>query len=374
VTNDAPDVRSGTLLERAVSTKTGGHMHRVALAVVAAMAVAASTLLAPWSPTPAEAAEAPTLTFATWNICKLDCPGAAPSWDVRRERVARVIGASGADVISINEATNNQSGYGTQWEDVQHLAARKGYAAPTIDDDRCQRQCDHTARLLFRTSTAAQLDLGRRATTAGSWPIREIAPAVSAYPLRQVSWAYLVGTKGGGVFLAVSAHLTNDKSAAGERDRVAFGRAVSSWAARMNAERGLTGAPVILMGDLNSFDERQPRGVQRVLRAAGWTDAHTAPSRRNIDVHTMNYLEGGWPARPVTSAGRPANRLDYIFLRGPVQPRSYEVVTHVDRRGRFKVDYQASDHNMVRATIAFTAPVDPGVPAVDRSGAHHRDG
>ena len=340
-------------------------MHRAGLALVAAFAVVASALLAPWSPGPARAADAPTLTFATWNICKLDCPAPAPGWEVRRDRVARVIGASRADVLSLNEATNNQSGYGTQWEDVQRLAARAGYVAPRIDDDRCQRQCDHTARLLFRTSTVGQLDLGRRATTAGSWPIREIAPTVSAYPMRQVSWAYLVGANGAGVFLAISAHLTNDKSAAGERDRVAFGRALSSWAARMNAERGLTGAPVILMGDLNSFDERQPRGVQRILRAAGWTDAHTAPTRRNIDVHTLNYLDGGWPAKPVKSTGRPANRIDYILLRGPARPRSYEVVAYLDRRGRFRPEFQASDHNMVRATIAFPSPVDPGARTLD---------
>lgn len=342
-------------------------MHKVILALLAAASVVASAIVVPVAAPSARAAEVPTLTFATWNICKLDCPGPAPSWDVRRERVARVIGASGADVLSVNEATNNQTGNGTQWDDVQRLAARHGYVAPRVDDDRCQRQCDHTARLLFQPNTVGQLDLGRRATTAGSWPIREIAPGVSAYPLRQVSWAYLVGTKGAGVFLAVSAHLTNDKSAAGERDRVAFGRAVSSWAARMNAERGLTGAPVILMGDLNSFDERQPRGVQRILRASGWADAHSAPSRRNIDVHTINYLNGGWPAKPVRSAGRPANRIDYILMRGPVRPRSYEVVTHVDGRGRFKVDYQASDHNMVRATLAFPAPVDPGARTLDPS-------
>jgi endonuclease/exonuclease/phosphatase family metal-dependent hydrolase len=304
----------------------------------------------------AVAAPAPTLTVATWNICKLDCPAPAPSWDVRRERVARVIGASRADVISINEATNNSTSYGTQWEDVQQLAAREGYAAPQVDDDRCQRQCDHTARLLYRTSTVAQLDLRGAGTTAGSWPVSEIAPTARAYPLRQVSWAYLVGTEGAGVVLAISAHLTNDKSAAGERDRVAFGRALSGWVARMNAERGLDGVPAILMGDLNSFDERQPRGVQRVLRSAGWTDAHSAPVRRNIDVHTINYLDGGWPAKPVRSAGRPANRIDYILVKGPIRPRSYEVVTYVDARGRFRPEFQASDHNMVRAVLAFPSP------------------
>ena len=337
-------------------------MHRRVLAVAVGMVLATTLLVVPGASTRAQAASPPTLTVATWNICKLDCPAPAPSWEVRRDRVARVIGASRADIVSVNEATNNATSRGTQWEDVQRLASRDGYAAPQVDDDRCQRQCDHTARLLFRTSTVTQLDLGGSATTSGSWPVSAIAPAVGAYPLRQVSWAYLVGTEGVGVVLAISAHLTNDKSAAGERDRVAFGRALTGWVDRMNAERGLEGVPAILMGDLNSFDERQPRGVQRILRNAGWTDAHTAPVRRNIDVHTINYLDGGWPAKPVRSAGRPANRLDYILVKGPVRPRSYEVVTYVDGRGRFRPEFQGSDHNMVRARLAFTAPVAPPGP------------
>ena len=42
----------------------------------------------------------------------------------------------------------------------------------------------------------------------------------------------------------------------------------------------MSGTPVILMADLNSYAKRQPNGVQKVLADAGWTDAGaTAPTK-----------------------------------------------------------------------------------------------
>lgn len=331
-------------------------MRRVLLGLVLATAIVGLV------PTPAASATAPSLTFATWNVCKLDCPSPAPSWEVRRERVARVLGDARADVIAVNEATNNRYGARTQWEDIQSLVADDGYASPVIQDDRCSlTDCDNTARLLFTPSTVTQLDFGPSLPSAGSWPIRDIAPTIRAYPYRQVTWAYLAGRNGAGAFLAVSAHLTNDKSASGEQHRVAFGRALTSWTTAMNVARGLAGAPVVLMGDLNSFDARQPKGVQRVLRGAGWKDAHSAPKRRNIDINTVNYdiSTAGWPSKPIRNATGVASRIDYILFRGPVRATSYEVVVRLLPNGRYDPAYQASDHNMVRATLAFDAPIAP---------------
>jgi endonuclease/exonuclease/phosphatase family metal-dependent hydrolase len=326
--------------------------------VLVSLAIGAA-LVAAQAP-PAATAPAPQLTFAAWNVCKLDCPAPAPSWDVRRERVARVINASGADIVAVNEATNNRVGSRTQWDDIRALVAEGGYSSPVIEDDRCaSTDCDNTARLLFNPSTVEQIGFGGAFPSAGSWPIGDIAPAIGAYPYRQVTWAYLNGRDGAGAFLAISAHLTNDKSSAGEQHRVAFGRALTGWAAAMNAERGLTGAPVVLMGDLNSFDARQPKGVQRVLRGSGWKDAHTAPKRRNIDIHTINYAVAGstgWPSKPIRNATGVASRLDYILYRGPVKATSYEVVVRLLPNGRYDPAYQGSDHNMVRATLAFPTP------------------
>ena len=68
-----------------------------------AMALAAGMVLLVARP----AAAAGTLVFASWNVCKVGCAAPAPSWEIRRDRVARVIAESGADVIGLQEATNN---------------------------------------------------------------------------------------------------------------------------------------------------------------------------------------------------------------------------------------------------------------------------
>jgi endonuclease/exonuclease/phosphatase family metal-dependent hydrolase len=176
---------------------------------------------------------------------------------------------------------------------------------------------------------------------------------------RQVTWAYLDGGSGIGPFLAVSVHLDPDKSDSGERARTAFGRSLDTWVAGMHAARGLPAAtPTVLMGDLNSFDARQPKGVQKILRSAGWKDAWDAPKRKNIDINSVNYSptnRGGWPAKPIRNPSGVASRIDYIFYKGSgLKALSYEVVVRTDSAGRYVEKFRASDHNVVRAVISFS--------------------
>ena len=111
------------------------------------------------------------------------------------------------------------------------------------------------------------------------------------------------------------------------------------------------------MADLNSYEERQPDGAQSLLRQAGWLDAWNAPDRRNIMFSTINYTPdtrqyGGWPPRP-----RPfsefATRIDYIFALGDVKLVNYEVMMWLNPDDTFDSDYQASDHQSVRATLVL---------------------
>jgi endonuclease/exonuclease/phosphatase family metal-dependent hydrolase len=331
-----------------------GRALAVGLAVVLA-AAGAGVAAGPVQPAAAAPAR-PSVVVATWNVCKLACASPAPSWDVRRDRVTRVIAASGADVVAVQEATDQPYRGRTQWADLRSLASSAGYAEPRIQDDRCrQLGCTHTARILIRTGTVRQSRLGGSAT-AGYARVVDIAPTTSVDPLRQVAWAYLEQRAGGGTFLAVSAHLTNLKTAAGEADRVAFGRAVTGWADAMNAARGLSDVPVVLMGDLNSFDERQPQGVQRIMRDAGWRDAIDAPHRKNADINSVNYTDAfrsGWPSGPLRNSSGQASRIDYILMRGPIAPRRYEVMAFLGADGRYLTDYQGSDHQMLRARLVL---------------------
>ena len=73
------------------------------------------------------------LVFASFNVCKIACAAPAPSWDIRRDRVARVIGESGAEVVGLQEATNNPTTTAkTQVADIQTLLAPAGYVSPVL--------------------------------------------------------------------------------------------------------------------------------------------------------------------------------------------------------------------------------------------------
>lgn len=329
---------------------------RLLRALVAACAALALAVLA--AAPSASAVPPKSLMFATWNVCKIDCAAPAPSWDVRRNRMAKTVAEAEADVLSLNEATNWEYGAGTQWDDIQQLLAPLGLVSPQIQDDRCETQgCTHTARLMFRSSTVQQATFSGQAS-AGYARVMDIAPNVPTDGDRQVTWAYLQGTAGSGIgpFLVVGVHLSTFKTAAAEQHRVMFGRAVQAWSEQMNAARGLTGAATIVMGDFNSTESRNPRGVQFVMKSAGWTDAISAPKRTNIRINSINYTptqRTGWPARPIFNKWTRASRIDYIMMRGPVRPLTYEVVVHTKAGGAFDPEYQASDHLMVRARLQF---------------------
>jgi endonuclease/exonuclease/phosphatase family metal-dependent hydrolase len=324
----------------------------------------------------------PSLVFASFNVCKVDCAPPAPPWDVRRDRVARIINETGADVIGVQEATNNPTSTAkTQAEDIANLAAAGGFRAPQypIEANECRRPrnaagqlagpspCDNTAQLLYRTSTVQQVSLPGGQPSAGIVLTSSIAPGVDPLSaIRSVAWAYLQGVNGTGPFLAVSLHTDSAKTPEAEASRVAIGAALDDWATAWNARHGMTGAPVVLMADLNSYRKRQPQGVQQVLVNEGWLDAAVAPQKRNVQFSTINYNpllgvnEQGFPAKPYefrTSKKKPeldATRIDYVMAKGDgIQALDYEVVIRLNPDGTFATDYQASDHQMVRATLMF---------------------
>lgn len=326
---------------------------------------------------PAAQAES-TLVFATFNVCKQDCAAPAPSWDVRRERVARVIVESSLDVVGLQEVTHWQVTHAkTQFQDVQNLVAPHGFVSPTYtnDSDECRwtkenpRPCTHTTGLLFKTSTVEQVSLPNGMPSAGTLPASRITTGLTAEAApRKVAWAYLRGRNGAGPFLALSIHTSTFKDAANEASRIALGDALTGWAQAWNDAHGMPGAPIVLMGDLNSYAKRQPQGIQKILTNAGWLDAATAPVKRNVQYSTINYnpLLGdgaqGFPGKPYVfkkskrSKTLNTTRIDYILALGAgVRYVDYEVVIRLNPDLTFIPDYQASDHQMVRATIALPA-------------------
>ena len=309
----------------------------------------------------------PVLAFASYNVCKTNCSAPAPGWDIRRERVARVITESGVDVIGLQEATWQPTATAkTQMLDIQRLVAPAGYVAPQFSQtsNECAwtaadpHKCTHTAALLFRSSTVSQVPTPNGTPSAGVTFEGAIVQGLDQDSAsREVAWAYLRGLDGPGPFLALSVHTTTFKDEAHEASRVAFANALTGWTQAFNDQHGMSGVPVVLMADLNSYAMRQPMGGQRVLMEAGWVDSATALSRRNTTYSTINYnaLRGdtGFPLTPYVFR-REATRIDYIMALGDVTPLDYEVVLHLTADGQFDPAYQGSDHQMIRTVLAFS--------------------
>jgi endonuclease/exonuclease/phosphatase family metal-dependent hydrolase len=174
---------------------------------------------------------------------------------------------------------------------------------------------------------------------------------------RNVSWAFLRQTATGKTFLMLSLHLPNEKNALGERVRRAVATALPGWAASLSSSLGVGGVPVLVGGDLNSYQERQPSGAHAILDRSGYTDGFAAKDRVNERFATINKNGvtnarfGGWPARPY-KYNRPGTRIDYVFGAG-VTPLRYELFLRLRGDGSFDERYRASDHNPVITTWQF---------------------
>ena len=334
-------------------------MRKLVLASSAVMLVAGAAVAPPAHAAPA------SLAFATFNVCKTDCDAPAPGWDVRRERVARVIVESGADVIGLQEATWQPTAFAkTQLQDIANLVAPQGYVQPTYTKSSQQcawtagdpHKCTHTSALFYRASTV-QPFATPSGDSAGVVNESMIAAGLdSDSAKREVAWAYLAPVGGGAPFLAISAHTSTFKDPVHEAGRVTFAAALAGWSDSWNAQHGVPGTAVVLMADLNSYAMRQPNGAQKMLEDSGWQDSAEAPDTRNDDYSTINVNpltgDNGWPAKPY-KFNRKATRIDYVFARGPVTAVAYEVVMHVKPDGSFDPNYQASDHQMVRAVLTL---------------------
>jgi endonuclease/exonuclease/phosphatase family metal-dependent hydrolase len=306
------------------------------------------------------------LAFATYNVCKTDCAAPAPSWDVRRARVARTISESGVDVLGLQEATWQPTAYAkTQLLDIANLISPAGYVSPTFSQgsQECAwtkenpHKCTHTSALFFRSSTVEQVATPNGTPSAGVTNEGTIVAGLDADSAsREVAWAYLRARGGSAPFLALSIHTSTYKDAAHEASRVLFANTLTAWAQAMNNTHGLPSAPVVLMADLNSYVARQPQGAQSSLYATGWIDTAAAPDRRNYRFSTINYNpvsgDSGFPEQPY-EFNRDATRIDYVMVLGAAVPVAYEVVMHVKPDGCFDDDYQGSDHQMVRSVISL---------------------
>jgi endonuclease/exonuclease/phosphatase family metal-dependent hydrolase len=311
----------------------------------------------------------PALTFATFNIAKPNNSN-VPSWKNRREAIARTINESNSDVIGLQEVTSirvvGEGGARMRHrEDVQAMSANGGYVFANPDVNTCDTSsCINSARILYKADKVKEVEFADGLPSAGQGRLSDVTSGLRYAKNREFSWAYLEGLNGTGTFLAISLHLNNEKNAQGKKERKTVGREITKWIDDLNTERGLSAVPTILMGDFNSYLNREPKGMLFELAEEGWQDSFNAPTNEYKffeDAYTTSYTGGnrsGWPKRPITSSD--PVRIDYVMYKGDfLQADAYQVALRLNEDGTFDNNYRGSDHMMVQAIIRFDPTTTP---------------
>lgn len=305
-----------------------------------------------------------SLTFASFNIAG---PGnnSVPNWSKRREAFARTVNESNSDVIGLQEATaqdvtGNDNKRMTHWNDVRQLVAPGGYKAVKTEVSTCSggKSCIHSSHIVYKKATVQQVKLAENLPSSGQGVLGDIVGGLRNAKNREFSWAYLEGKNGTGPFLAISVHTNNETSKSGIRERTRIGQAITKWAEDLNAKSGMTDAPFVLMGDFNSFEKREPKGMVYQLMKDGWSDSFEAVTdeyRFFDQAYTVSYTRGnnsGWPKKPIQSSN--PVRIDYIMYKGEgLKADAYQVALRLNEDGTFNNKYRSSDHMMIQAIIRF---------------------
>ncbi|MGB8021458.1 MAG: endonuclease/exonuclease/phosphatase family protein [Candidatus Nanopelagicales bacterium] len=326
----------------------------VALAAPASPQLAASpTVARPLRNAPA----ANAVRVATYNVMKTSRMASRWSWSKRRNALRNTVRAASPDVLAVQEANTQRWNGGTHVEDVRRILAGLGYQIGSRNYTSCTSGCTRGSHIFFKSSRMRLVRLPKSGVrAAGMTGISRIAAkGLGGIQDRNVSWAFLSPRGSSRTTLYVSVHLPTQKTAHGERLRVAVASRLRPWADQLIRRSGLRNVELVIAGDFNSFQRRQPRGAQTVLAQAGLIDGFTAPVKVNAHYGTVNYTPQtnkyqGFPPRPHYYK-RNTTRIDYVF--STVRPQRHEVVLHLTGKGTFDNRFRASDHNMVMVDLSL---------------------
>lgn len=304
---------------------------------------------APSAIRPAAASHA--VRVATYNICKSTCGKGRYSWANRRNALVNQVRWTDPDVLNVQEANTTKFRGHPQLTDVRARLSRLGYGIANLNLS-CTKRCTRGAHVFYKTSRMSPSTLPNRSMApAGMVGLSTIAKMRFAYQDRAVSWAFLTPRGSTRPTLYLSVHLITQKTSRGETYRRAAARHLSSFAKGLIARSGLKGAvPVVVSGDFNSYQRRQPNGAQTIMTRHGFTDGYQAPVRANANYGTINRAPKinkykGFPPGPYRYGRISPARIDYVF--STVAPLRHEVVLRLKSNGRFDDRFRASDHNMV---------------------------
>ena len=261
----------------------------------------------------------PALRLMTYNLRVAVADDADPPWSARREAVTSMLRFHTPDVVGVQEALPPM---------LDDLDDRLDDFA-WVGRGRGSDQNEHCA-LLYRPD---RLTLERHGTfwLSTTPDVPESRSWGAAYP-RVATWAALTDDRSGLSLFVVNTHFDHASATARRHSAALLGRQLDA----------LAGAgPTALLGDLNA-----PPGSPPYRRLT----APDGPALRDALYESAQPHHG--PVATFNGFGpevQPGARIDYIFVRGPVQVRRHGTLT--DRwDGRFP-----SDHCPVRADLRVRA-------------------
>lgn len=305
---------------------------------------------------PRAAVPADSLRVAAYNICKSTCGSGPFAWLHRRTALVREVRWADPDVLALQEATTRKWLGVRHIDDVRRLLAPAGYQAASLNFKGCPKGCSKGAHVFYKTAKlkVAKLPSDATVAAAGMTSLSAVGRTrFGSFQDRGVSWAFLTPRSSSRTTLYLSVHLTTQKTPAGERLRLAVAQNLRGFAERLISRSGLSRVPIVVAGDFNSFQRRQPNGAQTIMARTGFYDGFRAPVKANADIGTVNYAPKinkyrGFPPAPYRYK-KNTTRIDYVF--STVAPKRHEVVVRLDSRGRFDNAFRASDHNMVMVDL-----------------------
>lgn len=261
-------------------------------------------------------------------------------WKDRRDKIARTIVASNADLVAaqeLNASYVDERKTTFQWQDLLNQISDNGYAIAGSP----QKQALGTkngAHLFYKPSELRLLDQGYLSTKklGIDWP--------NSVPEQFVSWGKFRSATGG-TFFAVSMHLPpGDYQSLRIREAIAVNKILTERA---------NGLPIVLMGDFNSsvVDTKAPN---RELRERGYYDTKSAITFSGEHWNSVNSRNSasGFPDKPYRYK-YPAPRIDYIMIKNAPGAFKYYNQLKLDSSGNLISGYQGSDHNLQWADIGI---------------------
>jgi len=305
------------------------------------------------------------VTFATWNIASSTATAGVPgrTWDERKAAVRNGILKAGAAVVAVQEAASSKAS-GEQYQELTRMLSSTYASAVPLDRlpitgsqvDAAERRgtagVSRSDHLLYKPADVTVLSTGVHSTFAVSGGV---AWDRSTFD-RDFTWALMRSKATGARFYVVSTHLERGTSATVQEMRKAAMSGVRTFIESKAEAAGLSSAPIVLMGDLNS-DSRWTSGPQVALVQAGYASA-TAAQRtvRRSDTTSNSHFaskDGGFPAKPYhyTYTG---TRIDYIFVKNGGGVSTFVNQMILTSSGRFDERYRGSDHNLQWARIRIS--------------------